>query len=63
MKKFKKLRQSIDEAVYRAGFPVGRDASDAGINGEIGLYQTFLRCSMDIQEVSNILIPNIRYFL
>ena len=39
MKKFKELRQSIDEAVYRAGFPVGRDASDSGINGEVGLYQ------------------------
>ena len=39
MKNFKELRQSIDEAVYRPDGAIGRDASDTGINGEIGLYQ------------------------
>jgi len=39
MKSFKELRQSVDEAVYRAGGTDGRDASDAGIGGEVGLYQ------------------------
>ena len=39
MKTFKELRSNINEAVYRSGYGVGRDASDIGTNGEIGLYQ------------------------
>ena len=33
MKSFKDLRQSMDEAVYRAGGAMGRDASDTGVGG------------------------------
>lgn len=39
MKKFKKLRENLSEAVYRADYALGRDASDAGMNGEVGMYQ------------------------
>ena len=39
MKTFKELKESINESVYRASGTLGRDASDAGIGGEVGLYQ------------------------
>ena len=39
MKTFKELRNSINEAVYRPEGTFSRDASDATINGEVGLYQ------------------------
>jgi hypothetical protein len=39
MKKFKQLRENLNEAVYRADYALGRDASDTGMNGEVGMYQ------------------------
>jgi hypothetical protein len=39
MKKFKELRQTINEATYRPDGTFSRDASDTGVGGEVGLYQ------------------------